>query len=306
MSAEGWMTFADAVAAFSVYLLTARGRSRATVDSYVRDLTQFAELARVVRLDALTRAAVVAWLNAAAEREFAARSRARKLSALRSFVHWALEYGYLPADPIPAEVANPRSLYLPYALTEGEVGSILGAAGCDLPAQALDPPAVRDRAILEVLYASGMRVSELCSLKLLALQLGEGFAIVTGKGSKQRLVPLGQPAVAAVRDYLDGPRAALCPQAAGHAEVFLSRRGPVSRSFVFRRVKHYAALAGIAHDISPHTFRHSCASHLLAHGADLRLVQELLGHASLTTTQIYTHIEKSRLRSVYDQCHPLA
>jgi integrase/recombinase XerD len=298
--------FAEAVDAFSVYLLTARGRSRATVDSYARDLAQFGQLTQLGRLDALTRHTVIHWLNAAAEREFAARSRARKLSALRSFIHWALEYGHLAVDPIPAEVANPRSLYLPYALTEGEVNAMLQAAGSGQPAAGLTLELLRDRAMLETLYATGMRVSELCGLNLIALQLGEGFAIVTGKGSKQRLVPLGQPAVSTLRDYLAGPRAALCRQAAAHNEVFLSRRGPVSRSFVFRQVKRYAELAGIERQISPHTFRHSCASHLLAHGADLRLVQELLGHASLATTQIYTHIEKSRLRAVYDQCHPLA
>jgi integrase/recombinase XerD len=300
------MTFSEAVAAYSAYLLLARGRSRATVASYVSDLEQFASLTAVESLAGLTRASVVAWLNAAAEREFAARSRARKLSALRSFVRWALEYGHLAADPIPSQVANPRGLYLPFALTEGEVLVLLRAAGCEDSALALSPAELRDRALFETLYATGMRVSEACGLRLVSLQLGEGFAIVSGKGNKQRLVPLAPPAVTALQEYLEQGRGALCLQAAAHDEVFLSRRGPVSRSFVFRRVKHYAELAGLTRPVSPHTFRHSCASHMLAHGADLRFVQELLGHASLATTQIYTHIEKGRLRSVYDQCHPLA
>lgn len=300
------MTFTDALDNFSIYLLTARGRSRATVDGYSRDLAQFAELTGITALDGLTKPAVIAWLNAAAQREFSARSRARKLSALRMFVQWALEYGHIAADPIPAETANPRALYLPYALTEGEVLRLLDSAGGDTPAELRTPQQRRDLAIFETLYASGMRVSELCGLTLSALQLGEGFAIVTGKGSKQRLTPLHAVCITALREWIERGRAALCPAAGAHDTVFLTSRGPVSRSYVFRLVKHYAALAGIEKAISPHTFRHSCASHLLARGADLRIVQELLGHSSLATTQVYTHIEKSRLRSVYDQAHPLA
>jgi integrase/recombinase XerD len=300
------MTFPEAVQQFGVYLLTARGRSRATIENYTRDLTQFAEDTKVAELAALDRTAVLAWLTGLTEREHAPRTRARKLSALRSFVQWAMEYGHLQSDPIPADVANPRALYLPYALTEGEVLSILRAAGSDDDPALQGAEQLRDLAMLEVLYAGGLRVSELCGLTIGALQLGEGFVIVTGKGNKQRLVPLGQAAVESVRTYLAGARAKLCPRADGHDEVFLTSRGPVSRSYVFRRVRHYAALAGVTRAIGPHTFRHSCASHLLAHGADLRLVQELLGHASLVTTQVYTHIEKGRLRSVYDQCHPLA
>ena len=130
--------------------------------------------------------------------------------------------------------------------------------------------------------------------------------MVTGKGSKQRLVPLGQYALDSLRRYLEDGRGALCPRAHSCDEVFLTRRGPISRSQVFRLVKKYAALAGVKSAVSPHTFRHSCASHLLAHGADLRLVQELLGHASLATTEVYTHIERTRMREVYDACHPLA
>jgi len=150
-----------------------------------------------------------------------------------------------------------------------------------------------------------MRVSELTGLLLVELHLPEGFAMVTGKGSKQRLVPLGQYAIDALRDYIPW-RETLCKSAHQHGEVFLSQRGPISRSQVFRVIKAVAARAGIASKVSPHTFRHSCASHMLAHGADLRLVQELLGHSALSTTQIYTHIEKTRLRQVYDASHPMA
>jgi integrase/recombinase XerD len=164
---------------------------------------------------------------------------------------------------------------------------------------------LRDRAIVEVLYASGMRVSELTGLQLVDLHFGEGFAMVTGKGSKQRLVPLGQYAIEALGEYFTF-REVLCKAAHQHGEVFLSQRGPISRSQVFRIIKDCAARAGVKGKVSPHTFRHSCASHMLAHGADLRLVQELLGHSALSTTQVYTHIEKTRLRQVYDACHPMA
>lgn len=298
------MLFDDAIAQFSAYLLTAGGRARATVDAYARDLEQFTELTGVRQLDALDKLAVLNWLNQLATLELSGRSRARKLSALRSFCGWAQEYGHLAGDPVPAEVLAPRALYLPHALTEAEVLAILNAAAP--PAGAFDPEALRDYAMIETLYASGMRVSELTGLSLLDLHLGEGFALVTGKGSKQRLVPLGQYALEALQAYLGHARAALCPRAGSLSEVFLTRRGPISRSQVFRLVQKYALLAGVKSHVSPHTFRHSCASHMLAHGADLRLVQELLGHANLATTEIYTHIEKSRLRQVYDATHPLA
>jgi integrase/recombinase XerD len=302
------MLFDDAAAQFAAYQLTARGRSRATVDSYATDLEQFAQLTGVGRLADLNRDAVIRWLGRLAEAELAPRSRARKLSALRSFIGWAREYNLLSADPLPREIGTPRSLYLPHALSEEEVGAILAATELS-PARSTPLTAatlLRDRAIIEVLYASGMRVSELTGLTLLDLHLGEGFAMVTGKGSKQRLVPLGQWAIDALTTYMGTARGTLCRRSGSCVEVFLSQRGPISRSQVFRIIKHYAALAGVKGKVSPHTFRHSCASHLLARGADLRLVQELLGHAALTTTQVYTHIEKSRLRKVYDECHPLA
>jgi integrase/recombinase XerD len=296
--------FDDAIAQFSAYLLTAGGRARATVDAYSRDLEQFAQLTGVGQLGALDKLAVLNWLNQLAGLELAGRSRARKLSALRSFCAWAQEYGLLDYDPVPQEVSSPRALYLPHALSEVEVLAILAAVA---PAAGLPgAEALRDRAIIETLYASGMRVSELTGLSLLDLHLGEGFALVTGKGAKQRLVPLGQYSREALQAYIGEARGVLCPRAASLSAVFLTRRGQISRSQVFRLVQKYALLAGVSAQVSPHTFRHSCASHMLAHGADLRLVQELLGHANLATTEIYTHIEKSRLRQVYDATHPLA
>lgn len=297
--------FRDSCDEFLAWLLTARGRSRATVGSYGRDLQQLADLAQIESLAQLDRAAVLRWNTALIGLEQSPRSRARKLSALRSFVAWALEYRYMPADPIPPELSVPAALYLPHALSEAEVRAMLDAVPPSVGAGVAAAAAARDRAVLEVLYASGMRVSELCGLSLLDLHLGEGFAIVTGKGGKQRLTPLGQYAIDALKAWIP-LRGELCSRAGAHDEVFLTRRGPISRSAVFRLIKGCAAVAGIGGKVSPHTFRHSCASHMLAHGADLRLVQELLGHALLSTTQVYTHIEKSRLRRVYDACHPMA
>lgn len=294
------MTFDDAIAQFATHLLTAGGRSRATVDGYGRDLEQFSELAKVGRLSDLDRTSVLRWLNALYEREYARRSLARKLSALRSFIAWAIEYGHLKRDPIPAELDLPSELYLPHAISESEVTALIDASAGD------DPASLRDHAMLETLYATGMRVSELTGLRLSDLHLAEGFATVTGKGSKQRIVPLGQCAIDALRLYLSHGRGTLCSRSARYDEVFLTRRGPISRSQVFRLVKKYAELAGIKARVSPHTLRHSCASHLLARGMDLRLVQELLGHSALATTQVYTHIEKSRLRAAYDKAHPMA
>jgi integrase/recombinase XerD len=325
------LSFDDAIAQFAAWLLTALGRSRATVESYQRDLEQFAEHAGIGRLEQLDSAAVLRWVGKVKEAQLAPRSYARKLSALRSFISWALEYRYIASNPIPDELAVPQSLYLPHALSEAEVKAMLDASTVGTQLAASEPPslnqqpadvassvptgkhsalaqasAIRDYAMLEVLYASGIRVSELTGLRLVDLHFGEGFAMVTGKGNKQRLVPLGQYAIDALKAYLGGPRGALCKSALQHGEVFVSRRGPISRSQVFRIIKDIAARAGITSNVSPHTFRHSCASHLLAHGADLRLVQELLGHSALSTTQVYTHIEKSRLRQVYDACHPMA
>ena len=294
------MDFREGLDRFAAHQLAARGHAQATIDSYSRDLKQFARISGVDTVGGLSKEAVVGWLVELGRRELSPRSRSRKLSALRAFVAWAMEYGYLDADPVPREVATARALYLPHALTEPEVGAIIAAA------KEGNPAGLRDRAILEALYASGMRVSELASLKLLDLHLAEGFALVTGKGGKPRLVPLGQYAIDALGQYLELARGALCKSAGMHGEVFLTRRGPISRATVFRLVKKYAALANIKRSVSPHTFRHSCASHMLAHGAGLRLVQELLGHARLSTTQVYTHIEKSRLRAVYETSHPMA
>ncbi len=294
------MNLDNAIAQYATYLLTAGGRAQATVDGYSRDLEQFRELAAVGRLEQLNREAVLRWLNALYEREFAKRSLARKLSALRGFVGWALDYGHLQEDPIPADVELPRALYLPHALSEAEVTAMINAA------LGSDACSMRDYAMLETLYATGMRVSELTGLRLIDLQLGEGFASVTGKGSRQRVVPLGQCAIDALRRYLERGRAAVCEQAPRLSAVFLTSRGPISRSQVFRIVKKYASQAGIRTQVSPHTLRHSCATHLLARGMDLRLVQELLGHTALATTQVYTHVEKSRLREAYNKSHPMA
>lgn len=309
------MDFALAVEQYCAWLLAARGRSPATIAAYRRDLAQFAAEAGVTSLAGLDRTAVLAWLDAAARRELAPRSRARKLSALRGICQWALEERLITQNPLPQELGSPRALYLPKALSEEQVLALLGAVAIPPLAEGQRAilsraQALRDKALLEVLYASGMRISEACGLRLDSLFLSEGFCVVTGKGNKQRLTPLGRHATAALSDYLAQGRDSLCRQSGAYQEVLLTQRGPLSRSQAFRIVKHYAALARDAGasipSVSPHTLRHSCATHMLAHGADLRLVQELLGHASLSTTQVYTHVELSRLQAAYKKAHPLA
>jgi len=294
------MLLDDAIAQFAAYLLTAGGRSRATVDSYSSDLEQFAGSSGIGRLEDLDKKAILNWLKAMTEAEYASSSRSRKISALRSFINWAVEFNLIQQNPVPDSLALPKALYLPSALSQVDVKRLIDAVQGDSAEQ------LRDRALLETLYASGMRVSEAAGLQMVDLYLSEGFCMVTGKGNKQRLAPLGSYALEALRDYLNNARSSVCNKADSFSEVFISRRGPISRHTIFRIVKKYASLAGIKATVSPHTLRHSCASHLLENGADLRFVQELLGHASLSTTQIYTHIDRTRLRQIYEQAHPLA
>lgn len=308
--------FSLAVEQYCAWLLAGRGRSSATIAAYRRDLAQFAADSGVNNLAALDRSAVLAWLDSAARRELAPRSRARKLSALRGFCQWALEERLIDQNPLPQELASPRALYLPKALSEEQVLAILNAAVIPPPGEGqraalARAQALRDKALLEVLYASGMRISEACGLRLDNLFLDEGFCVVSGKGNRQRLTPLGRHAASALQAYLLEGRDAICRHSQAHQEVLLTQRGPLSRSQAFRIVRQCAQaareLSGLPiPPVSPHTMRHSCATHMLARGADLRLVQELLGHASLSTTQVYTKVELSRLQSVYRKAHPLA
>jgi integrase/recombinase XerD len=229
---------------------------------------------------------------------YSARSAARWLSCVRGFYRHQVQKGRLAADP-SADLALPKpGRPLPGSLTEAEVTALLRAPDID------DPVGLRDRAMLELLYASGLRVSELVGLGLSALNRRQGVLRVVGKGSKERLVPVGQEALRWVDRYLHESRPQLLARQASPS-LFPSRRGRfMTRQTFWHAVKRYARAAGIVREISPHTLRHAFATHLLNHGADLRAVQMMLGHADLSTTQIYTHVAQARLKALHQAHHP--
>jgi integrase/recombinase XerD len=226
------------------------------------------------------------------------RSIARFLASARAFYRYQLREGGIPSDPTRL-IENPKQgRPLPKSLSEKEVERLLAAPITDSPVE------YRDRSMLELLYATGLRVSELVNLSLPQLSLSQGVVRVLGKGSKERLVPMGEEALYWLQGYLSGPRLELLRGRSSDV-LFPSNRGTaMTRQAFWYRIKLYAARAGIEAPLSPHTLRHAFATHLLNHGADLRVVQMLLGHSDLTTTQIYTHVARSRLKSLHEQHHP--
>ena len=239
------------------------------------------------------------YLSALRRRGLSARSVSRALSAVRGFYAFAGAHLEFAEDPT-ADLTNPKTgLSLPKSLSEAEVEALLGS-----PAAA-DPLGLRDRAMLELLYASGLRVSEIVSLSLDAADLESGILRVRGKGGKERLVPFGASAARWLARYLDAARPALDRKRSPH--LFLTVRGtPMTRQRFWQLIERYGRVAGIRSRLTPHSLRHSFATHLLEHGADLRALQMMLGHSDIATTQIYTQVSRSRLRRVYDQFHPRA
>jgi integrase/recombinase XerD len=287
-----------AVDAFLLELRVERGLSPLTVAAYRRDLAQFA------------RDAGSAWRNDPEPvRTFVNRLRrdgrrpttqARKVAAIRSFYGFALREGIAERD-VAALLDSPRpGSYLPDVLDLDDVARILDAPASD------DPVGIRDAAILELLYACGLRVSELTGLDTDRVDLAGLQVRVIGKGNRERRVPMGDPARERLHRYMTGPRAAWTARRPTPA-VFVSQRGArLARESVWRLVRRWAQRAGVKGHVTPHTFRHSFATHLLEGGADLRVVQTLLGHASISTTQLYTHLTGERLREVYTRAHPRA
>jgi integrase/recombinase XerD len=290
-----------ALAAFDRALWLEEGLSTNTRAAYARDLRALAAfLATQGRgLDAARESDLLAYA-AARHAGSKASSANRRLASFKRYYRWALREGRLQADPT-LRLANARQpLRVPKTLSEAQVEALLAAP------QGEGAVALRDRAMLELLYATGLRVSELVGLPSVGLNLRDGLVRVRGKGDKERLVPLGEVACEALRRYLDGPRAELLAGKTSQL-LFVSSRGlPMRREVFWRLVKRYAGLAGVTSPLSPHTLRHAFATHLLNHGADLRSVQLLLGHADLSTTQIYTHVARERLRSLVQQHHPRA
>ena len=292
------VALADAVDAFLVELRVERGLSPLTIAAYRRDLAQFAGHARQRwRDDPQPLLDFVATLQRAGSK---GSTQARKSAAVRSFYAFALREGLATRD-VPALVDAPRpGSYLPDVLATDDVAAIL-----DIPPDD-DPIGIRDRAILELLYGCGLRVSELVGLDTDRVDLEHLQVRVIGKGNKERRVPMGEEARERLHRYRIGPRSAWT---AGKptAAVFVGRRGRrMSREAVWALVKRWTEAAGVRRRVTPHTFRHSFATHLLEGGADLRVVQALLGHASISTTQLYTHLTGERVREVYARAHPRA
>jgi integrase/recombinase XerC len=308
-----------ALEAFVAHLRDERGLSANTVAAYRRDLIQFLQFAGragVTDPAAVEPLLLRRFLALQRTRGLAAASIARKAAALRTGFRFLARRGLVDDDPA-AGLGVPRGpKRLPVVLKPGQVDRLLAEP------QPVDPVGLRDRAILELLYATGIRVGELCGLRLGDVDLAADTVLVLGKGAKQRIVPFGEPARAALLDYLARGRAAMAPgpgrpatstrrakgaTAGGQEALFFNRRGrPMTQRDVRGMLERYRVLAGAPAGTSPHTLRHSYATHLLEGGADLRAVQELLGHVALTTTQTYTHVSNERLRRVYEQAHPRA
>ena len=301
-------TTAEAVEAFARHLRSERGRSEHTARAYlgdVRSLLGFLESeCDVTDLADITLRDLRAWLAQLAASGAARATIARRSAAARAFLGWATRTGRIPTDPSVRLVAPKRQRHLPGVLKQGEASALLDVAA--VAADDEDPMHLRDRAALELLYASGIRVGELAALDVDDVDLAAGVVRVMGKGSKERTVPFGAPAREALTAWLSRGRPRVATAESGPA-VFLGRRGRrVDPRQVRTSVHRLLAHVPDAPDLGPHGLRHSAATHLLEGGADLRLVQEMLGHASLATTQIYTHVSVDRLKQSYRQAHPRA
>lgn len=287
---------------FFNFLSVEKGLSSNTLNAYGRDLAVYTDYLtmheKIIDPVAINQLMVLHYLNFLKSRGLSPRSRARNLSTLRSFHRFLLRENYTEHDPT-ALLESPRSLpALPRLLSKKEVECLLQAPTGDTPI------AVRDRAMLEVLYATGMRVSELVGLRLGDLKLDIGCLNAFGKGSKQRLIPLGEVAIEILQEYLQNGRHKLLKNLTSE-EVFLNVRGKkLSRQGFWKNLRNYALKAEIKQKVYPHMLRHSFATHLLENGADLRSVQTMLGHVDISTTQIYTHVIQERLQKLHQQYHP--
>ena len=292
------MSDAETIEAFLDALWMERGLSENTLKAYRADLTHFARFAGARRLGLLDveRADVLDYLVSMIEAS--PRTTARRLSALRRFYSHHARRGTIGRDPMDRIDAPRLGRPLPESLTEREVESLLAAPDVSTAL------GFRDRTMLEVLYATGLRVSELVELRTSSVSMRQGLVRVVGKGDRERLVPLGEEALDWLDRFVRAPRAEILDGRVTEA-VFPSRRGgAMTRQAFWTLIKRHAARAGIARAVTPHTVRHAFATHLLNHGADLRVIQLLLGHRDISTTQIYTHVARERLRSLHAEHHP--
>ncbi|MDA8257229.1 MAG: site-specific tyrosine recombinase XerD [Betaproteobacteria bacterium] len=286
---------------FCDHLWLEDGLADLTLAAYRRDLKTFGawlEKEHKQGLDAVVPGNIEAYLAWRFARRAQPRSAARYTSALKRFYRYLLRENLVAADPTLNLDSPKLPRALPKTLTESDVERLLDSADAD------SPLGLRDRAMLETLYATGLRVSELVGLKLTAVNLNDGVLRVTGKGNKDRLVPLGEEAVQWLRRYLTDARPLLLEKSLSDAVFVTARGGGMTRQAFWYLIRRRAQAAAITRPLSPHTLRHAFATHLLNHGADLRVVQMLLGHSDISTTQIYTHVARERMKQLHAQHHP--
>jgi integrase/recombinase XerD len=288
---------------FKNYLRLERSLSGNSVEAYVRDVEKLEEFLELSKIDLaparIQEEHLSAFLKYVAELGLAAHSQARMLSGIKAFFKYLMLENEISEDPTELLESPRLPRKLPDVLSYEEIETMLSAIDHSTP------EGTRNRAIIEVLYSSGLRVSELTDLQLTNCHFDIGFLRIIGKGDKMRLVPIGKEAIKYTQIYLDHVRGDIAPQKGSEDIVFLNRRGgQLSRVMIFLMIKDAAEKAGIHKNVSPHTFRHSFATHLIEGGASLRAVQEMLGHESITTTEIYTHLDRDYLRQIITEFHP--
>lgn len=288
---------------FTHFLAVEKGLSANTLESYQRDLVMYASYLRdngVIDVQDTSRAHIIGYLMMLQEKGRATATLSRNMASIRAF------YQFLVRDKF---ISNDPSIHLETPKIEKRLPKVLSIQDVELLLECPDlgePAGMRDKAMLELLYATGIRVSELVNLNISDVNLEMGFLKCMGKGSKERIIPLGRIAIEVVRTYIQIGRTQLMKTSTDHA-LFLNHLGKrITRQGFWKIIKKYAQKAGIRVEITPHTLRHSFATHLLENGADLRSVQEMLGHADISTTQIYTHITRTRIKDVYAKTHPRA
>ncbi|MEY4927508.1 MAG: hypothetical protein RI894_1944 [Bacteroidota bacterium] len=291
---------------FENYLLLEKAMSEHTIDAYLRDvgkLQEFAALNNLKGVAELEAANLDAFIGYLFDLGIGERTQARVISGVKAFYNYLLLTDQRPDDPTDRLTPPALGRDLPVVLLVDEIEKILAVVDWERN----EMRRLRNRAMLEVLYGCGVRVTELVTLRISNLFLASGVIKVKGKGSKERLIPIGENAIKALHNYLNGEdgRVTKTPKVGEEDIVFLSKHGKrISRNFVFLLIQNWAGLAGINKTVSPHTFRHSFATHLLEGGADLRAIQEMLGHESITSTEIYTHLDADFLRQTVLLCHP--
>ncbi|HFI0463494.1 TPA: site-specific tyrosine recombinase XerD [Streptococcus suis] len=296
----------DYIEDFKRFLLIDKGRSANTIAAYERDLKKFQAFIEDQGIDhigAIKKDQIKAYLGQVANQGYAASSANRNLSSLKQFFNFLMMEKIIIENPLSLLKSAKKTKSLPKYLSLDQVEKLIQSPNIQ------DNLGIRDRAIFELMYATGLRVSELTDLNLANLHLSLGFVQVLGKGNKERIIPLGEEAIFWLQKYLDQVRPLLSKDGSQASQpVFVTERGKgFTRQGIWKNLKKYVVLAGLDPDqVSPHVIRHSFATHLLEHGADLNLVQELLGHADISTTQIYTHVSRVRMQEVYRQNFPRA